>query len=54
MKDYLNFKLFYQTSACVDTNNDHGFWAHQGAGGRIVKIDNSIFYLPQVILEIDL
>ena len=38
---YLNFKLFYQTAGCVDTNNDHGFWAHQGAGGRIVKIDNS-------------
>ena len=40
-ENYLNFKLFYQTAGCVDTNNDHGFWAHQGAGGRIVKIDNS-------------
>ena len=40
-ENYLNFKLFYQTTDCVDTNNDHGFWAHQGAGGRIVKIDNS-------------
>jgi hypothetical protein len=40
-ENYLNFKLFYQTTNCVDTNNDHGFWAHQGAGGRIVKIDNS-------------
>ena len=40
-ENYLNFKLFYQTTGCVDTNNDHGFWAHQGAGGRIVKIDNS-------------
>ena len=40
-ENYLNFKLFYQTADCVDTNNNHGFWAHQGAGGRIVKIDNS-------------
>ena len=40
-ENYLKFKLFYQTAGCVDTNNDHGFWAHQGAGGRIVKIDNS-------------
>ena len=39
-KDYLNFQKFYKTSACVDKNNNHGFWAHQGAGGRIVKFDN--------------
>ncbi|MDC3085651.1 PQQ-dependent sugar dehydrogenase, partial [Candidatus Pelagibacter sp.] len=38
---YLNFQPFYQTSNCVDKNNNHGFWAHQGAGGRITKIDNS-------------
>ena len=38
---YLDFQLFYQTSNCVDKNNSHGFWAHQGAGGRINKIDNS-------------
>ena len=38
---YLNFEPFYQTSNCVDKNNNHGFWAHQGAGGRIAKIDNS-------------
>ena len=37
---YLDFQLFYQTSNCVDKNNSHGFWAHQGAGGRIDKIDN--------------
>ena len=37
---YLDFQLFYQTSNCVDKNNNHGFWAHQGAGGRITKIDN--------------
>ncbi len=38
---FLDFNLFYQTSNCVDTNNNHGFWAHQGAGGRIVNLDNS-------------
>ena len=38
---FLNFELFYQTSNCVNENNDHGFWAHQGAGGRIVNLDNS-------------
>ena len=38
---FLNFELFYQTSDCVDENNNHGFWAHQGAGGRIVNLDNS-------------
>ena len=38
---YLNFQPFYQTSNCVDKNNNHGFWAHQGAGGRIVNLDNS-------------
>ena len=35
-KDYLNFKRFYNTSTCVNENNTHGFWAHQGGGGRIV------------------
>jgi hypothetical protein len=39
-EEYLNFQPFYQTSNCVDKNNNHGFWAHQGAGGRITKIDN--------------
>ena len=38
---FLNFELFYQTSNCVDENNNHGFWAHQGAGGRIVNLDNA-------------
>ncbi len=37
---FLNFELFYQTSNCVNENNNHGFWAHQGAGGRIVNLDN--------------
>ena len=36
---FLDFNLFYQTLNCVDKNNNHGFWAHQGAGGRIVKFD---------------
>jgi len=40
-ENYLDFQIFYQTSNCVDANNNHGFWAHQGAGGRIVKLDNS-------------
>ena len=38
---YLNFEIFYETLKCVDTKNDHGYWAHQGAGGRMLKIDDS-------------
>ena len=38
---YLKFKVFFQTLECVDENNSHGYLAHQGAGGRIVKLDNS-------------
>ncbi len=38
---FLDFNLFYQTLNCVDENNNHGFWAHQGAGGRIVNLDSS-------------
>ena len=37
----LNFKEFYKTSTCVNENNAHGFWAHQGAGGRIIKLDDN-------------
>ena len=40
-ENYLNFDLFYQTKDCVNVKNNHGFWAHQGAGGRLAKIDNS-------------
>ena len=40
-EDYLNFQLFFQTSKCVDKNNNHGFWPAQGAGGRMIKLDNS-------------
>jgi len=39
-KNYLNFQEFYKTSTCVNKNNAHGFWAHQGAGGRIIKLDD--------------
>ena len=39
-ENFLNFKSFYKTSNCVDENNNHGFWAHQGAGGRIFKLDD--------------
>ena len=38
---YLNFEIFYETLKCVDIQNEHGYWAHQGAGGRMLKIDNS-------------
>ena len=51
---FLQFEKFYQTSNCVSENNSHGFWAHQGAGGRMINVDNSSYYLPQAILEIDL
>ena len=40
-EEYLNFQIFYETSSCVDVNNSHGFWPAQGAGGRIIKLDNS-------------
>ena len=40
-KNYLDFELFFQTSNCVDVNNDHDYWAHQGAGGRIFQSDDS-------------
>ena len=33
--EFLNFKEFFKPSNCIDTNNSHGYWAHQGAGGRI-------------------
>jgi glucose/arabinose dehydrogenase len=38
---YLDFEIFYETLNCISTKNKHGYWAHQGAGGRIFKIDNS-------------
>jgi hypothetical protein len=38
---YLNFKTFYETLSCISTTNKHGYWAHQGAGGRILKINDS-------------
>ena len=38
---YLNFQIFYETSKCVNVKNSHGFYPAQGAGGRIVKLDNS-------------
>jgi hypothetical protein len=40
-EEYLNFQIFYETSNCVDVNNSHGFYPAQGAGGRIIKLDNS-------------
>jgi hypothetical protein len=38
---FLDFKIFYETLSCISTTNNHGYWAHQGAGGRIFKIDDS-------------
>ena len=38
---YLDFEIFYETLNCISTTNKHGYWAHQGAGGRIFKIDDS-------------
>ena len=40
-EEYLNFQIFYETSSCVDVNNSHGFYPAQGAGGRLIKLDNS-------------
>ena len=40
-EQFLNFTLFFKTQNCVDINNNHGYWAPQGAGGRIVNLDNS-------------
>ncbi len=38
--EFLNFKEFFKPSNCIDTNNSHGYWAHQGAGGRIFLLDD--------------
>ena len=39
-EEILNFENFYKTSGCVAKDNSHGFWAAQGAGGRIEKFDD--------------
>ena len=39
IKSSLNFENFFKTSDCVRVNNGHGFWPHQGAGGRIFLVD---------------
>ena len=42
-KEFLDFEIFYETPECVNKKNKHGFLAHQGGGGRMVKKDyNSI------------
>jgi len=44
-KEFLEFEIFYETAGCVDKKNKHGFLAHQGGGGRMVKKDdNSILF----------
>ena len=40
-EEYLNFQIFYETSNCVNVKNSHGFYPAQGAGGRIIKLNNS-------------
>ena len=39
--EFLNFKEFFKPSTCIDTNNSHGYWPHQGAGGRIFSVDDN-------------
>ena len=39
--EFLKFKEFFKPSNCIDTNNSHGYWPHQGAGGRIFLVDNN-------------
>ena len=36
-KKKLNFEVFYKTPGCVNKNNKHEFYAHQGGGGRMFK-----------------
>ena len=43
-KKNLNFNLFYKTPGCVDKDNKHEFYAHQGAGGRMFKKNKSILF----------
>ena len=43
-KEFLNFEVFYKTPGCVNKNNDHEFYAHQGAGGRMFKKNSSILF----------
>ncbi len=39
----LNFEVFYETPECVNRDNDHGYLAHQGGGGRMIWYNESIF-----------
>ncbi len=39
--EFLKFKEFFKPSNCIDTNNSHGYWPHQGAGGRIFSVDDN-------------
>ncbi len=38
---FLDFNSFFETFDCVNTQNEHGYWPHQGAGGRIEKVDDA-------------
>ena len=39
--EFLKFKEFFKPSNCINTNNSHGYWPHQGAGGRIFSLDDA-------------
>ena len=43
-KEFLSFEVFYKTPDCVNKNNKHEFYAHQGAGGRMYKKNDSILF----------
>ena len=43
-KKKLNFEVFYKTPGCVNKNNKHEFYAHQGGGGRMFKKNESILF----------
>jgi len=42
-KKNLNFEVFYETPECINKDNDHGYLAHQGGGGRMFINNDSIF-----------
>ena len=39
--EFLKFNEFFKPSNCINTNNSHGYWPHQGAGGRIFLLDDN-------------
>jgi hypothetical protein len=43
-KQNLNFEIFYETPGCVSKTNNHGYYAGQGAGGRMFIKDDSLLF----------